>query len=237
MTGALHRTAWASAHSKLVVLSWPLFFWCGSSCMLEVINLSCVRDERTLFHGLSFGVAAGDIVQIEGPNGAGKTSLLRLLAGLSRPEEGEVCWQKQPIRQQREQWHQSLLFLGHHPGVKAVLSPLENLGFYHPDRTQSQIFDALEWVDLLGFEEVPVAQLSAGQQRRVALARLWLSDAALWILDEPLTAIDKEGVGKLMAQFTQHADKGGTVILTTHQDLPESHARVRKIRLTGTELI
>ncbi|MEZ3499325.1 cytochrome c biogenesis heme-transporting ATPase CcmA [Pantoea sp. KPR_PJ] len=205
--------------------------------MFEVINLSCVRDERILFHGLSFGVAAGDIVQIEGPNGAGKTSLLRLLAGLSRPEEGEVQWQGLPIGQQREQWHQSLLFLGHHPGVKAVLSPLENLRFYHPDRHIAAIFDALECVDLLGFEEVPVAQLSAGQQRRVALARLWLSNAALWILDEPLTAIDKEGVEKLMMRFTQHAENGGAVILTTHQDLPESHTRLRKIRLTGMELI
>ncbi|MGP4130400.1 cytochrome c biogenesis heme-transporting ATPase CcmA [Pantoea tagorei] len=216
----------------------PTFFsWRDSSGMLEVINLSCVRDERTLFHGLSFGVAAGDIVQIEGPNGAGKTSLLRLLAGLSRPEEGEVRWQSQPIRQQREQWHQSLLFLGHQPGVKAVLSPLENLRFCHPNRNDAQIFDALECVDLLGYEEVPVAQLSAGQQRRVALARLWLSDAALWILDEPLTAIDKAGVEKLMKRFTQHAEKGGLVILTTHQDLPESDGRVRKIALTGAELL
>ena len=82
-----------------------------------------------------------------------------------------------------------------------------------------------------------MAQLSAGQQRRVALARLWLSDAALWILDEPLTAIDKAGVEKLMKRFTQHADKGGLVILTTHQDLPESDGRVRKIALTGAELL
>lgn len=203
--------------------------------MLDVINLSCVRDERTLFHRLTFSVAAGDIVQIEGPNGAGKTSLLRLLAGLSRPEAGEVRWQAQPIQQQREQWHQNLLFLGHQPGVKAVLSPLENLRFYHPDRSESQIFDALACVDLLGFEEVPVAQLSAGQQRRVALARLWLSEAALWILDEPLTAIDKAGVETLMKRFTQHAEQGGVVILTTHQDLPQSAARVRAIRLTGAE--
>ncbi len=82
-----------------------------------------------------------------------------------------------------------------------------------------------------------MTQLSAGQQRRVALARLWLSNAALWILDEPLTAIDKEGVDKLMKRFTQHAENGGLVILTTHQDLPDSHARVRKIRLTGAELL
>ncbi|WP_312242249.1 cytochrome c biogenesis heme-transporting ATPase CcmA [Pantoea sp.] len=203
--------------------------------MLEIINLSCTRDERILFRELSFSVQAGDIVQIEGVNGAGKTSLLRLLAGLSRPEQGEVSWQGQPIRQQRERWHQDMLWLGHQPGVKAVLSPLENLRFYHPDRQQDEIFDALEAVDLLGYEEVPVAQLSAGQQRRVALARLWLSPARAWILDEPLTAIDKAGVEKLMARFAQHADNGGMVILTTHQDLPDAGERVRKIRLSAQE--
>lgn len=201
--------------------------------MLEVINLSCIRDERTLFHGLSFQVQPGDIVQIEGPNGAGKTSLLRLLAGLSRAEEGDVLWQSQPVRHQREIWQQNLLYLGHHPGVKSVLSPLENLHFWHGDHDDDAIFDALEQVDLLGYEEVPVAQLSAGQQRRVALARLWLSPAAVWILDEPLTAIDKGGVEKLMTRFAAHADNGGAVVLTTHQDLPDEHARVRKIRLTA----
>lgn len=201
--------------------------------MLEVINLACVRDERTLFHGLSFQVQAGDVVQIEGPNGAGKTSLLRLLAGLSRPEQGEVRWQQQSIRGQREVWQQNLLYLGHHPGVKSVLSPRENLHFWHGDRSEDTLYDALEQVNLLGYEEVPVAQLSAGQQRRVALARLWLSPAPVWILDEPLTAIDKHGVEKLMARFADHADNGGVVILTTHQDLPDSHARVRKIRLTS----
>ena len=201
--------------------------------MLEVINLSCVRDERTLFHGLNFHVQPGDIVQIEGPNGAGKTSLLRLLAGLSQPEAGEVQWQSQSIRQQREIWQQNLLYLGHQPGVKSVLSPLENLHFWHGNSHDEAIFDALEQVNLLGFEEVPVAQLSAGQQRRVALARLWLSPASVWILDEPLTAIDKAGVEKLMARFANHADNGGAVLLTTHQDLPGDAARVRKIRLTS----
>ncbi|UIL53520.1 MULTISPECIES: cytochrome c biogenesis heme-transporting ATPase CcmA [Pantoea] len=205
--------------------------------MLEIITLSCVRDERTLFHQLSFSVHAGDIVQFEGPNGAGKTSLLRLVAGLSRPEQGEIRWHDRPIAQQREQWHASLLYLGHHPGVKAVLSPLENLRFYHRDCEDAQIFAALESVDLLGYEEVPVAQLSAGQQRRVALARLWLSRATLWILDEPLTAIDKTGIEKLMMKFAQHADNGGAVIVTTHQDLPDPAGRVRKIRLSAAESI
>ena len=187
--------------------------------MLEIITLTCAYDERALFRQLSFCVSAGDIVQIEGPNGAGKTSLLRLLAGLSRPEQGEIRWQQQPILRQREAWHQAMLYLGHHPGVKGVLTPLEDL----------------ESVDLTGDEEVPVSRLSAGQQRRVALARLWLSQARIWILDEPLTAIDKAGVKKLMAKFAWHADNGGAVILTTHQDLPADAARVRKIRLGDGE--
>ena len=204
--------------------------------MLEVKQLTCLRDERFLFSDLSFGVAAGDIVQIEGPNGAGKTSLLRLLAGLSRAESGAVLWRQQDIRQQRQQWQAELLYLGHQPGVKAVLTPLENLAFYHPYCTEEQLFAALDAVDLTGYEDLAVAQLSAGQQRRVALARLWLSRATLWILDEPLTAIDKSGVEKLMALFVRHAQQGGAVIITTHQDLPEGDYALRKIQLTATEI-
>ncbi len=203
--------------------------------MLEVKQLTCLRDERFLFSDLSFRVAAGDIVQIEGPNGAGKTSLLRLLAGLSRAESGAVLWRQQDIRQQRQQWQAELLYLGHQPGVKAVLTPLENLAFYHPHCTEEQLFAALDAVDLTGYEDLAVAQLSAGQQRRVALARLWLSRATLWILDEPLTAIDKSGVEKLMALFVRHAQQGGAVIITTHQDLPDGDYALRKIQLTGAE--
>ncbi|WP_446725197.1 cytochrome c biogenesis heme-transporting ATPase CcmA [Mixta calida] len=203
--------------------------------MLEATNLTCIRDERVLFSDLSFAVNHGDIVQIEGPNGAGKTSLLRLLAGLSSAERGEVRWQGEPLSRQRAQWHRDLLFLGHHPGVKTVLSPLENLAFYHADCDEAQRFAALEAVDLLGFEEMATAQLSAGQQRRVALARLWLSKAPVWILDEPLTAIDVDGVKKLMALFVRHAQNGGMVILTTHQPLPSAACPLRKISLTTGE--
>jgi len=203
--------------------------------MLQAHNLTCVRDERTLFSELNFTVSPGDIVQIEGANGAGKTSLLRILAGLSRAEQGDVLWQQRPIRKQREAWHSALLYLGHQPGVKAVLSARENLRFFHPSEPEERLWQALEEVDLTGYEEVPVAQLSAGQQRRVALARFWLSRAPLWILDEPLTAIDKSGVIKLMALFGRHADNGGSVILTTHQDLPDSVRQLRKIRLAEAE--
>ncbi|WP_447866453.1 cytochrome c biogenesis heme-transporting ATPase CcmA [Rahnella bonaserana] len=212
--------------------------------MFEALNLSCVRDERTLFSGLSFTIEPGEMVQIEGRNGAGKTSLLRILAGLSSPEAGEVRWQGVNTRRQRDVFHQQLLYLGHQPGVKSVLTAYENLAFYLSVNGQSAnqaadadaIYQALENVGLLGYEDVTVAQMSAGQQRRVALARLWLSDAPLWILDEPLTAIDKQGVATLIELFEQHAQQGGMILLTTHQDLQGVNRDVRKIRLTSAEL-
>ncbi|MEE4407528.1 MULTISPECIES: cytochrome c biogenesis heme-transporting ATPase CcmA [unclassified Serratia (in: enterobacteria)] len=202
--------------------------------MLEAKSLSCVRDERILFSALSFTVKPGEIIQVEGPNGAGKTSLLRILAGLAQPENGEVCWRGQNTQRHRENYYQDLLFLGHQPGIKAMLTPFENLQFYQavraaPDR--QAIWRALEQVGLVGYEDLPVAQLSAGQQRRVALARLWLSECPLWILDEPLTAIDKQGVAELISLFEQHAQQGGMVLLTTHQDLAGTTQAVGKISL------
>ena len=212
--------------------------------MFEALNLSCVRDERTLFSGLSFTVEPAEMVQIEGRNGAGKTSLLRILAGLSSPDAGEVRWQGVNTRRQRDVFHQQLLYLGHQPGVKSVLTAFENLAFYlsvnrpsgKADADAGAIYQALDNVGLLGYEDVTVAQMSAGQQRRVALARLWLSTAPLWILDEPLTAIDKEGVATLIALFEQHTQQGGMVLLTTHQDLQGVSRDVRKLRLTSEEL-
>ncbi|WP_034948135.1 cytochrome c biogenesis heme-transporting ATPase CcmA [Erwinia oleae] len=203
--------------------------------MLEATHLTCIRGERTLFRDLNFTVAAGDIVQIAGANGAGKTSLLRILAGLSRAEQGEVCWQQQPIHRQRENYHAAMLWIGHQPGIKANLTAGENLRFYHPAHQEEALLDALDAVNLTGFDDVAVGQLSAGQQRRVALARLWLTAAPLWILDEPLTAIDIDGVASLMALFTRHADNGGSIILTTHQPLPASSRDIRKISLSMTE--
>lgn len=206
--------------------------------MLEAKNLTCIRDERSLFQQLSFSVAAGEIVQVEGQNGAGKTSLLRILAGLADADVGQVNWLGENIRRDRARYHQDLLFLGHQPGIKSVLTPFENLAFYQSVFQQvdsAAIWQALSQVGLVGYEDLPVAQLSAGQQRRVALARLWLSKAPLWILDEPLTAIDKQGVSTLLALFVAHAAKGGMVLLTTHQDLDAVGQHVRKIRLTSTQ--
>ncbi|HBN2066434.1 TPA: cytochrome c biogenesis heme-transporting ATPase CcmA [Escherichia coli] len=202
--------------------------------MLEARELLCERDERTLFSGLSFTLNAREWVQITGSNGAGKTTLLRLLTGLSRPDAGDVLWQGQPLHQVRDSYHQNLLWIGHQPGIKTRLTALENLHFYHRDGDTAQCLEALAQAGLAGFEDIPVNQLSAGQQRRVALARLWLTRATLWILDEPFTAIDVNGVDRLTQRMAQHTELGGIVILTTHQPLNVAESKIRRISLTQT---
>ncbi|MBT00239.1 MAG: heme ABC transporter ATP-binding protein CcmA [Oceanospirillaceae bacterium] len=204
-----------------------------SEVLLRVEKLFCERDDRVLFDGLSFSVASGEIVQIEGANGSGKTTLLRILSGLSRNYEGDILWREEPVEQARDRYCRELLYFGHQPGVKALLSAEENLRWYcalSPSLDPSRIREALAEVGLSGFEDVPCHTLSAGQHRRVSLARLYLSDAPLWILDEPFTAIDKRGVAAKEALIGRHIARGGSVILTTHQDLQGSGA-VRRINL------
>lgn len=203
--------------------------------MLEISELSSVRGERVLFESLSFSVHPGEMVQVEGRNGCGKTTLLRIIAGLGESDGGKVFWNGQTIQSIREQYHQALLFLGHLTGVKRELTGYENLAFYqslavgkvNPD----EIWTVLARVGLAGREDIPVAQLSAGQQRRVALARLWMSRQPLWILDEPLTAIDKQGVRVLEQLFLSHTENGGMVLLTTHQDMFTQSETLRRIKL------
>jgi len=196
-------------------------------------KLTCIREDRLLFDELSFSLSAGDIVQVEGANGSGKTSLLRILAGLSQPYEGDVHYKGSAIKNCREEYNQDLLFLGHLPGVKGEMSALENLAFNLNLHGLSAdcAENTLAQVDLFGFEDAPASNLSAGQHRRIALARLWQTNAKIWILDEPFTAIDKSGVEKLEQLFIKHANNGGCIILTTHQDLSIASECYKKITL------
>nr|WP_275659492.1 cytochrome c biogenesis heme-transporting ATPase CcmA [Shewanella insulae] len=202
--------------------------------MVSADNLTCIREERILFDELSFDIQAGEIVQIEGPNGAGKTSLLRILAGLSRPYAGEAKYKGEDITRCRDEYNDDLLYLGHLAGVKSELTAEENLNFNlrisgYDDFATNQI---LAKVNLSGFEEALAGHLSAGQHRRTALARLWHTNCKVWLLDEPFTAIDKKGVEELEHLFLQHAQNGGCVIMTTHQDMSIIGDDIlRKIRL------
>lgn len=172
--------------------------------------LACERDDRLLFQDLSLTAKAGQIWQVTGPNGAGKTTLLRILVGLHGFYHGQCRWW------QRD-WRSQLLYLGHQPGVREALTAQENLRFAAALTGQTAGLDeALESVGLGGFEDVPAAHLSAGQQRRIALARLWLSPPAVWVLDEPYTAIDQAGVASLDARIQEVAQAGTLVIYTSH---------------------
>ncbi len=179
--------------------------------LLAAEGLALERGGRLLFEGLSLQVNAGELIQVGGANGAGKTSLLRILAGLSRYGfSGQI------------ERRAALVYVGHQPAVKALLTPRENLawhasgsGSHHP----ADIDRALARVGLYGYEDVPANALSAGQHRRVNLARLYLVDSPLWLLDEPFTAIDRAGVADLEQLLVEHAERGGAVVLTSHQAL------------------
>lgn len=189
---------------------------------LELRDLSCERDDRVLFAGLCAQFNSGDVVQIEGPNGSGKTTLLKVLTTISNDYRGEIYWDRKPFSQSKFEFLSQLLFLGHLPGIKKALSPVENLLWYQRISGQvskDRIFSALTQVGLAGYEDVPCYQLSAGQHRRAALSRLYLDPSPVWILDEPFTAIDKKGVAALERLIAERAEKGGLVILTTHQDI------------------
>lgn len=201
--------------------------------MLTVTDLSLQRGGRTLFDGLHFDVEAGEVVHITGENGSGKTSLLRILAGLSRwGYRGQVAFDGQPIVRSYT-FSQQRLYLGHLSAVKGVLSPRENLRFHLSGQIAPSlpaIDKALDWVGLYGYEDTACHYLSAGQQRRVNLARLYLSSCRLWLLDEPFTAIDMSGVAALEQCIGEHAKAGGAVVLTSHQTLSTT---VRTIDLAG----
>ena len=203
--------------------------------MLDVIQLSCERDDRLLFSDLSFSLSAGEILQIEGRNGAGKTTLLRMLAGLSAGYSGEILWESKPLKKAYADFRLNCYFLGHHPGLKLELTPIENLNWRlqitnnQPDVARLQA--ALDKVQLSGYEHIPCSHLSAGQLRRVALAGLLASQARLWILDEPFTAIDVDGVAWLETLLYEHIDRGGMVLVTSHQALSNVNGQLRKLRL------
>lgn len=187
--------------------------------LLSGQSLLCERDDRVLFKDLDFQWHKGQVVRITGPNGSGKSSLIRILLGLSASYEGELFFNGLPMKAALYEFRSELLYLGHQVGIKASLTPEENLNWFCPEASQVDVYQALDKVGLKGFEDVLAQGLSAGQQRRVALARLYLESKMIWVLDEPFTAIDKDGVAQLEARIIEHAQMGGLVVLTTHHQL------------------
>ncbi len=192
--------------------------------MLEASHLECIRGDKRLFHGVSLCVGPGTCLQVQGANGSGKTSLLRMLCGLSPPAAGEIRWHGTPIRTLAENYHAELVYCGHAGAVKDELTTLENvrlsaaLGATPVDDDSARA--ALRRLGLKGREDLPVRVLSAGQKRRVALARLLLEKRPLWVLDEPLTALDATAVTTLCELIDAHLAEGGMAVLTSHQELP-----------------
>ena len=191
--------------------------------MLELQNLEAWRDDRCLYQALSFALHPGQVAQVLGPNGVGKTTLLKQIAGLSSLMVGDIRWQDLSVSVDRQRFQRDVLFLGHLAGIKSALTVAENLKILAACRGQplsdDRLATALARVGLSGYDDTPVAQLSAGQKRRVALARLFTEAPLLWLLDEPFTAIDQTGVNELEGWLADHAEQGGMVLLTTHHRL------------------
>ena len=201
---------------------------------LKVENLACERNEQTLFTGLSFTLEPGELLQIDGANGSGKTTLLRTVCGLVPADEGSVYWQDRPIQQSRSDYFSQLVFIGHKQGIKDELTAAENL---HIDRVlaaQRSVLSPREALGRLGIDECRdqlCRQLSAGQRQRVALARLLVSVARFWVLDEPLTALDQEAQETVRDLVYQHVESGGMVMITSHQNTDWGVPACKTVRL------
>jgi heme exporter protein A len=197
--------------------------------MFTATDLACSRGERKLFDGVSFSLDRTEWLHVKGENGAGKTTMLRTLIGLSPADHGQICWNGADIHRHAEDYRRAFVYLGHQAGVKDELTPVENLklalmldGFEPSD---DEIFGALGRMGLRGREDLPARVLSAGQRRRVLLARLLLRPAALWVLDEPFNALDVAGIELLRGMIRTHLDAGGIAVLTSHHVMPLSHGR------------
>lgn len=203
--------------------------------MFKAKGIECVKGYDSLFKGVDLDIAPGEIIRIQGTNGCGKTSLLRILTGLSQAETGEIFWNGVNIEDDPTEFKQNMIYIGHLNGLKGELTALENLEHSRQYLSSSVNLDsvaALEKVGLSGYEHIIAHHLSAGQKRRVTLARLHINRAPLWILDEPVTAIDVDGVEDFERTVETHVQNGGMVILTTHQSLSFGSARIRALSLS-----
>ncbi|MDD1611926.1 MAG: cytochrome c biogenesis heme-transporting ATPase CcmA [Methylococcaceae bacterium] len=200
--------------------------------MLAGVDLSCIRDDRVLFRELNFTLHSGQVLLLEGKNGSGKTSLLRILCGFREADAGQVLWRGEVIDDSR--YYADMAYVGHLDGIKKELTVLENLNVSlalgRPGRFS--IAEALERVHLSGYDDVTAQSLSAGQKRRLSLARLLITGNQLWILDEPFTSLDKAGIALIESLMREHCAEGGMIVLTSHHDIDLHDAVVQRIYLS-----
>lgn len=208
--------------------------------VLEALGIQIWRGENLIVDNATVQVPASAVVQIQGSNGSGKTTLLRALVGLAEIDDGEVRWLGETISRVRDEMYASLLYLGHKPGITGGLTPYENLVALCPEMlsaaksdvgTREQVMSVLAELGIADRIDLPSVALSAGQQRRVALARLKLQSARLWVLDEPLTSLDAEGQQWVRQVIEDHVKTGGSVVFTTHQPIAFTNVPVTTVTL------
>lgn len=196
-------------------------------------DLHCLRGGRMVFGGLNFHLAAGDALILVGPNGSGKSTLLRIMAGLLQPVIGWMEWDGRPVQEDPEERRRRLHYVGHLDAVKPMLTVTENLKFWAGLRTAPSaagIADTLAALSLSGLADLPGRMLSAGQKRRVNLARILVAEAPLWLLDEPTTALDRQAIAALEAAIARHREQGGMVVLSTHAPITMTDARTLDLK-------
>jgi heme exporter protein A len=203
-----------------------------SASLLQGERLSCIRDDRILFENLDFTLAAGQVLLLEGKNGSGKTSLLRILCGLREPDDGRVLWCGETINDSR--YRADMAYVGHLDGIKKELTVLENLkvSLALSGAGRYSVEQALDKVKLAGYDAVLTQALSAGQKRRLSLARLLITRAVVWILDEPFTSLDKQGIALIQTVMIEHCANGGMIVLTSHHETDLPGIDLQRIQLS-----
>lgn len=198
--------------------------------MLAVKSLTCLRGNREIFRDIGFSLDAGKALLVTGENGSGKSSLLRVLAGMLAPESGEIFWRGQSIAEDPDAYHGDLRYVGHLDAVKHALTVGEMLDYWRALNCLPHAALQEDPFGILALRDKPVRYLSAGQKRRLALSRLMLGPSSLWLLDEPATALDREGQSILLDCIARHRAAGGIIVIATHHDMNVPHAEKHQMK-------